>query len=261
MTFSQEISFGDLLTSVSVLIAFSGLVFAYSQEHARKSKEYADKIRNSASLLAVKIERINKLGLSFYDQIQPYFVDADSYMVEGKVTVEIRDDLWKKLVDNYYMLRSKILEEEIELAYANLYGYDQTIRELYSKTIYLIEKEIDDSFRSLLQETQKCILKYRVPGELFGKSAELGNQLRKASRNNRLSLGKSLAKYENLFRNEILLLQQATDNEIAFKKVKLQIPNELNILSNFEDHFLELPSTEAIKNQSLKDSFECSSCQ
>ena len=235
MTFSHEISFGDLLTSVSIFIAFLGLLFAYFQERTRKSKEYADKIRKSVSLVAAKIERINKLGLSFYDQIQPYFVDSDSYMVNGKAAVEIRDDLWKKLVDNYYLLRSKIIEEEIELAYANLYGYDQTIRELYSKTIYLIEREIDDKFRNLLQETQKCILQYRSQGELFGKPAELGNKLREVSRHNRLLLGKNLSKYENLFRDEILLLQQASDDEIVWKKIKLQWK-----INNVKLFFLEL---------------------
>ena len=63
---NREIKLGDILTSVSLLIATLTLVTAWIKERKLRRKVYADTIRAAAAGTAVAIARRRELAIAFY---------------------------------------------------------------------------------------------------------------------------------------------------------------------------------------------------
>ena len=67
--------FGDILTSVSVLLALSGFLYSWRKDRRLRTKEYADRVRAAASMTLAKIDRCESLYLSFIDRARPAFAE------------------------------------------------------------------------------------------------------------------------------------------------------------------------------------------
>lgn len=238
LNFIPEVSIGDLLTIFSILITLIALYRSWQKDRQLKRKEYADRIRKSAGLTVAKIERWKAVSLSFFYRIQPIITDADIKFSSQKDAIATRDFLWRELVNARANVLEKITDEQIEIAYADLYGYDPRIQKLFSHTVETL-KLIDNSiFDMILDLTQNDVLK--LSNWQNSPSAQLGNLLRATVKIVFFEHNKLMDSVIAPFRDEMTKLIESDDLAVTNKKIKFAFyesalpnvtKNQLEILS------------------------------
>ena len=177
LTVKPEISIGDLLTIVSIVVSVMALLISWRRHQELRKKEYADRIRRSAGTVVAKLHRWKDLTLRFYEDIQPLITEADMTQVKAQNFVAVRDFFWHGLGTAHSKSSQRILEEQIEIAYVDLYGYDPRIQVLFNEVLDRL-KLIDHSiFTLVLYSTQSDILQLSTEEGPYV-SAQLGNKLR-----------------------------------------------------------------------------------
>jgi hypothetical protein len=149
----------DLITAISVFISAMVLVYTWRKDQQLRKKEYADKIRFLAGTIIAKFERWKELSLRFFEDIQPLITETDNYLVNERDLIKTRDFLWIGLTRARIISSQRILDEKIENAYVDLYGYDPRIEALFSKTIEGLKTLDRRSYESLLEKTQMDIIR------------------------------------------------------------------------------------------------------
>jgi len=193
-------------------------------------KEYADKIRNSATEIMAKLNRWRDLNLLFMEEIQPIIEETDHILVKENKTEAAKSYLWKGIIDSRLIAHKRINEEEIEIAYKDLYGYEPEIERNF-ETVLQKYKYLDKRIFQMLQIiTQNDIDRTKEPF----KRNDLGNRLGN-------SLGLTRFLYECLaeditlpFRDDIIKLIKSTDETIYIKKIRTR---KLDELFGFEEGF------------------------
>lgn len=221
-----EISIGDLLTAVTIIVSIVALIIAWYKDQQLKRKEYADKIRRSAGTIIAKLERWKELSLSFFDEVQPIITDADALIVKEQETTIVRDTLWRNVVALRAMALKRILDEQVEIAYADLYGYDPRIQLLFSgalRRLRIVDREIYNLFMMLTQQDVLVLNHQRKPY----RSAQLGNRLRDTNYKLSQEHAKLMDGIISSFRNEIIKLIRATDNEIVKRQIEISPVNKI----------------------------------
>lgn len=222
----KEITVGDLLTILTILLsvigAFLGLLLSSVKDQQLKRKEYADRIRRASGTIIAKLERWKELSLRYYEDIQPLLTDADILLIDKKDVIATRDYLWRHMVDLKAKTSQRIMDEEIEVAYADLYGYDPRIHSLYVSAVRNLKKTERQIYMDLLQETQQDVLDMKDNTPIF--SSKLGNALRGTCNDFGQALADDLDKEIELFRNEMIKLIEASDKEIVKKAVNVSPP-------------------------------------
>jgi hypothetical protein len=222
VNFTKEITTGDLLTALTILIsligAFLGLLIASYKDRQLRRKEYADKIRRAAGTIIAKLERWKELSLRFYEDIQPLMMDADIELMKKQDVVGTRDYLWRHLVELRATASQRIVDEEIEIAYADLYGYDSRIHTLYVDSVRRLKKVDADIFGRVLERTQSDVLRLEEQPKPF-RSAKLGNALRITCTELSAKLEAQLDELVDEFRNQMVKLIEADDKLIVEKRV------------------------------------------
>lgn len=140
--FKAELSIGDLLTAGSIIIASVAVFAAWSKDRDLRRHENAEKIRHSAGIVIAKMERWKERSHSFYNDLLPLFADTAASVTKHRDRNAAHSLMYKGIVVAHAESTSRIINEEIEIAYADLYGYDPGIRDLFVKTISRL-KEID----------------------------------------------------------------------------------------------------------------------
>lgn len=222
----SSFSFKEILTVVSILVSILVLLYAWRKDRVLKKKEYADRIRHASGLVTAKLERWRELALRFFDDVQPLITDADTMLIKEQKAILTRDFLWRGLVTARAASTRRILEEQIEIAYADLYGYDARIRTLFTSAVHLL-REIDEStFGEVLEETQANVLNLSgAEGEV--QSAHLGNALRETCADLASQLGSKLDEVLVPFREEMIKLIEANDSDIFNKRVEISSPEKV----------------------------------
>jgi hypothetical protein len=215
-----EVSIGDLLTIISIVISIIALLVAWSKDRELKRTEYADKIRQAAALVTAKLERWRELSLCFFDDIQPLITEADVALVKGQGVVNVRDSFWHELAHIRTTLLQRIIDEQIQIAYADLYGYDPRIRVLFSEAIRRL-KLIDQSvYEQTLYLTQADVLGLQSAPQPFN-SAQLGNALRNTCYYLAITCDRLFGESIAPFNKEMLKLIEAKDHQIVERNVKI----------------------------------------
>lgn len=218
----EEITVGDVLTVLTIVIsligALLGLLISSYKDRQLKRKEYADRIRQAAGTIIAKLERWRELSLRYFGDIQPTITDTDIRIVKRKDFADARDFLWRNLLALRAQSTLRIVEEEIEIAYSDLYGYDPRIHALYVKAVTQL-KDIDEEIHvRVMMETQNDVT--NIADQLPNiDSAELGNALRQTCAKLADELGERLDKVTSWFRSEMIKLIEAEDNDIVKKQV------------------------------------------
>jgi len=120
----------------------------------------------------------------------------------------------------------RILDEQIEIAYADLYGFDDRIRDLYMAAVSLLKETDGAIYVELLNQTQSNVLDFT---DHQGKvdSSDLGNALRKTCADLGRELGASLREILDPFRKEMINLMKASDSQLVGKRFDLSTPKLL----------------------------------
>ncbi len=238
LTFDPEIAVGDLLTAFAILVSIAGLLIAFHKERALRKKEHADRVRQAAALVVAKLDRWKQLSLQLFDELHVAATDADAMMVDdvdetGRRKAfetrqrETRDFFWKKTVEAQGQVAQRILDEEIELAYSNLYGYDPKIHKLFTGAVQRL-REVDGSILvQVLNRTQADILSMEASADGKVASSQLGNRLRLTLARSKNTLDRYAEPILAAFRDGMLPIVRASDESLTERRVPVPSPDIL----------------------------------
>jgi hypothetical protein len=210
-----------LVPMVAVFVSIFTLLVSLRKDRNLRTKEYADRVRRSAALVAARADRWRQLSLSLFQDIQVPITEADSMLVEEGDIRRVRDFFWRELFVAQRAIAGKLTGEQIEIAYVDLFGYDSRIHELFStlvKRLAVIDQVV---FKTLLARTQDNIFsEYNENGEYA--SAQLGNQLRFTAKTISLWCEELMSGILDAFRGEMAKIVGAKDGEITRREIKIR---------------------------------------
>ncbi len=176
-TIVKEIKIGDILTSLSIFISALAFLRAWKKDREMRTKELADRIRNAAATTLAKLERWQELSLWLFQSTQPLFVETSEMLPKEFDVIAARDFLWKKLSEARTEVSSKIIDEQIEIAYVELYGYHPEVYEFFTQTIETLKENQDEAYDKFIQNTQRAVMSYQSRRAGY-QTAMMGNDLR-----------------------------------------------------------------------------------
>lgn len=215
----STISVANLVAMFAVLVSIGALLVSTRKDRNLRKTQYADQIRNAAGILTAKLERWRDLAYGFFEEIQPGITDADIALVKDRDVIAIRDKFWRDLGVAHLAVSQRIRDEEIEIAYANLYGYDSKVRELFLTAIDRLQATREATHQYISAATQRDILEFH---DAEASSARLGNRLRETCAQVAAAYAAEMDKIAGPFRREMIKLVEASDRDIAYKNVVLR---------------------------------------
>jgi len=208
----KEITLGDMLTPLSVLLSVVALWITWSHDADLKRKQYADQIRHSASVVTAKIERWGPLADRYFEDIQPAIVDA-SEKVEATHTREPANrQLYRGLVQAEATASQRIVDEQLEVAYIELYGYVPSLQKTFDTTIQEMKKaevKAHEDTSSALQEKLIDVGVLQLPTSIL-----MGNKLRVSAEAQRQKLRSEIESIATPLREKMLDLINLSDDDI-----------------------------------------------
>lgn len=215
-----------LIPMTAVLVSILTLLASLRKDRNLRTKEYADRVRRSAALVAARADRWRQLSLSLFQDIQVPITEADTMLTEEGDIRRVRDFFWRELYVAQRAIAGKLTGEQIEIAYVDLFGYDSRIHEQFSTLIKRLAAIDLVVFRTLLARTQDDILaEYNEKGEYT--SAQLGNQLRATTKAISLWCEELMLGILDAFRDEMAKIVGAKDREIARREIKIRSSSEV----------------------------------
>ena len=196
LVLTREIKIGDILTFLTIIVSVIALLSVWLKEMQIRNKEKADKVRTAAAKTVAKLERWKELSLWFYKDIQPIFVETSEILIKKYDVFVARDFLWKMLNIARKNTAQRILDEEIEIAYVELYGYYPAIYDEFTSLIKKLKDLEEDAFWDLILTTQDEILLFKDCPVHEYRTATLGNNLR-------ASCNKKRESFQNKIETEI----------------------------------------------------------
>ena len=211
----------DLFTSISILIAAATFLAARrsdqtqrKQEQAERNRQYADGIRTAASITLSRVDRCQRIFSSLFQQAQPLITQIDGQFIETKNVVRCRDEFWKELYKIHNAVLLKFDDEQVELSYAPLMGYQADIYALFVQSIATAKASYTLAFSRFVERSQQTILGIDPKREAV--SAVLGNQLRGVATlldyELELELRNALAELSTLLKTIVRLNDEAIRN-------------------------------------------------
>lgn len=176
MRLEQTVKVGDLLTSLSIIVSFTIASVAWTKDRDLRQKEQADRVRAAAAKTCVKLDRWKDISLSLFDEAKPAYVDTKELLKKRFDITEARDLLWRNLHEAKIRTSRKALDDQIEIAYADLYGYHPSVREIFAKTLDQLRSAEELAFEDLLGKTEKIVLAWDGRKQEY-ETAKLWNEL------------------------------------------------------------------------------------
>lgn len=217
LAFSREIKLGDL----SIILSAFVFIFTLIENRRFKRQEYAEKIRKTAGTVISKLERYKELTLRFFQDIQPLITEIDIGLVQEKDVIKTRDALWVGITKARITASQRIINEQIEMAYVDLYGYDFRVKDLFTNAIRelnTIEAMIHEELLVLTQED--VLLMENRTNQI--KSGELGNMLHATCEIVSSDCVNLMEDVILIFKTEMDNLIEATDDDIANRNIKIK---------------------------------------
>ena len=182
MGLDMTVKVGDLLTSVSVLIAGATLSYGWWKDRSLRRREQADAARTAAAQALAKLERWVEIAQSFEQDIQDLLVETTQVVDESHGDLrgleKGRDHLYAGLNAAWQKLSQEQRALEIESSAVELYGRRPDAYDRFKATLAALKNRATTGFERLRdRDTQDAILAYdKKPGPY--QPATLGNELR-----------------------------------------------------------------------------------
>jgi hypothetical protein len=230
-TLKREISLGDLLTPLSILVSLVAVLVTWQDDKESRAKQYADNIRRSCSIVSAKLERWGTLADRYFDDIQPTLISATMETAETHSVLPARRDLYRGLMEAEGKASQRIVDEQLEIAYMELYGYVPALRPPFEKIRQQITEAQKASQSRLAHDLQ---VKLQGSGLLKSSdSAVMGNELRMVVQVERNRLAKEIQQVTQPLSDNILKLITLSDEDLLDPKKR---DAELAIFQNVSDH-------------------------
>jgi hypothetical protein len=243
--FNPEITVGNLIAVGAAVISAAAVIATLSKERALRKKELADRVRQSASLVAAKLDRWRQLALQAFDQLQAAATDADGHLVANNDEIQTRDLFWKQVVSAQANLAKCVLDEEIEIAYSNLFGYDPKVHALFTVATSRLKQVESLVFLQLLNRTQHEILTVRRSQQQRLLSAQLGNRLRYCLAESRCLLETHMESVIQSFRSAMSTLVSASDDALVNRSIAVPSPDTLPTPETIQSAIYSAPPDDA----------------
>jgi hypothetical protein len=213
-TIKREIDFGDLLTPFSIMVAILTVWLTWNSDRDARIKQYADGIRGSASTVTAKLERWSTLADRYFDDIQPTLIATSKETASKRHDYKpARTILFLGLIEAESTASQRIVDEQLEIAYLDLYGYVPSLRPPFD--------QIREDISAAEQLSHKC-LKKALQDKLNDQkllnssdSADMGNALRDVAREERKQLKHDIRKTTDPLVGKILKLINLQDKDLA----------------------------------------------
>jgi hypothetical protein len=224
----------SIQTTVGAYLAIfiSAIVFIYTlyKDRILRRKEYADRIRTSAGTIIAKLERWKSLSLRFFEDIGPLLTETDFNLAINGDFNKGRYDLWIGLEKARALSSQRIVDEQIEMAYKDLYGYDPNIEDLFVRAVNELKKIDKNTYIRLTKATQMDIIEVEDGYNSNEKKilpGLLGTRLRMVCGREGEDCDKKMKKIIDPFRKELLKLIVAKDKEIFEKEIEVSNSEEI----------------------------------
>jgi hypothetical protein len=208
----KVLTIGDMLTPMTVLVSVVALWITWSHDSDLRRRQYADQIRHSASVVTAKIERWAPLADRYFEDIQPAIIDASESVAETHSREPANRKLYKGLMEAQAKASQRIVEEQLEVAYIELYGYVPSLRDTFDKTIYRIKDAETHAHQNTIDTLQ-----YQLASEAVltsPNSIVAGNPLRSSAEQQRQQLRGQLEAIATPLRQKMLRLISLSDEDI-----------------------------------------------
>jgi hypothetical protein len=237
--FKGELTVGDLLTVCSILVASFAVLAGWSKDRDLRTHENADRIRHSAGTVVAKLERWKERSHSFYNSLLPLLTDTASNIRKKRDRIAADSFMYRGIVEAHAGTLSAIIDEEIEIAYVDLYGYDPRIKNLFATAICRL-KQIDsrmlDKFYGRAIKDLDDYLNNKQQPEKNRDPKDVDNNLRVTCNDTDLALQTKMDKVIMSVRTSISNFIRLSDEDIITRKK--DIPSVDEVLVNdpeFED--------------------------
>jgi hypothetical protein len=148
-----------------------------AKDRRSREREFGDRVRAAAARTLGKLERWQQLAARLYQDVQPLFVDVSQKLHAELDAEAARDLLWRELSVVRTAAEQRIVDEEIESAYVELYPYHPSVQQRFAETMSRL-KEIDAAvYFEFVRRSQEQVLAYKGARRDYTPSL-LGNDLR-----------------------------------------------------------------------------------
>jgi hypothetical protein len=214
LEFDEQLDVGNLLTSLTILISLGALLSALAKDRRTRERELGDRVRAAAARTLGKLERWQQLSARLYQDVQPLFVDVSQKLHAELDAEAARDLLWRELAAARAAAELRIVDEEIESAYVELYPYHPSVQRRFTETMSRL-KAIDAAvYFDFVEQTQAQVLAYDGPPKDYT-SALLGNDLRLESARAERRLVNELVQAIGPVREFLVAVVSLSDKEIV----------------------------------------------
>lgn len=224
LDFDNKLDVGNVLTSVTVLISLAVLLNALAKDRRTRERELGDKVRASAGKTLAKLERWLQLSARLYHDVQPLLVDVSQKLHSELDVPAARDILWRDLAVARMAAEQRIIDEEIESAYVELYPYHPSIHRRFTETMARL-KEVDAAvYFDFVKRTQERVLSYEGARKDYT-PALLGNDLRLESVRAERRLMNDLDQAIKPIREFLVAVVSLSDQEIVSRS---RLPSDVD---------------------------------
>jgi len=157
----KNISIGNILTILTIIVSVISFLVTWNKEIDTGRSAQANKIRVAAATTLVKLDRWKSVSFSLFELIRPDFFDTKQMLIENFNVTAARDHLWKALEVTRAALLRRANEDQVEMAYLELYAYHPEVRNLFIENLATAKDTEAQMFRELLIETQEVVLSQR----------------------------------------------------------------------------------------------------
>jgi hypothetical protein len=219
----SEISLGEILTVFVILLSAFSLGYGWYKDRELRKHEDAELIRQNAGTVTAKLERWAVLSSRYYSDIQPLLVESSAKLVENHQLRPASDILFRGLFEAQAKSSQRAIDEQVEIAYSGLYGYDPKVYNLFVAAVCQL-KEKDQEFADQAVVDTADILRQ---DQLQEDSSVIHENLRNKCASLHLSLQSEMEKIIDPFRQEMIKLIRSSDDEIVNRKVVIASPEAI----------------------------------
>jgi hypothetical protein len=223
LTLKSQISVGEILTVFVILLSAAGLGYGWYKDRELRKHEDAERIRQNAGTVTAKLERWAVLSSRYYSDIQPLLVDSSLKLAEKHELHPANDILWRGLFEAQAKSSQRAIDEQVEVAYAGLYGYDPKIYDLFIAAVCQLKEKDQDFADQARVETENILIQDMLKQD----TSAISEDLRTKTASLHASLQSEMEKIIDPFRKQMIRLIQSSDDEIVDRKVGIPLPHEI----------------------------------
>ncbi len=151
---------GDILTSLTVLLSATALIFSLAKDRATQTREQADLVRSAAASAIVSLDRWQSVELSLYQELQPLFVELSEELLQQYDVIAIRDRFWREVNLERTQVARQVLEEQLSTAYRDVLSHLPAARTDYVAAFNELTLVEDRATQRFLAESELAILEF-----------------------------------------------------------------------------------------------------